>query len=94
MGSGFSGFSGGGFGAATKPSGGLTSFASPGGSSVLNSTSPAKAFGAADDDEGKEDTEEDNGPGEFEQDKTDERFFERESMFFLYPYYCVQREAC
>lgn len=83
IGSGFSSF-GGGFGAATKPSGGLTSFASPGGSSALNSTSPAKGFGAPEDEEEKEDEEEDNGPGEFEQDKTDERFFERESMF-LYP---------
>lgn len=84
MGSGFSGFSGG-FGAAAKPSGGLTSFASPGGSSVLNSTSQAKPLGAsADDEENQEGAEEgDSGPGEFEEDKTDERFFERESMFSI-----------
>ncbi|ODM16528.1 hypothetical protein SI65_08035 [Aspergillus cristatus] len=79
MSSGFAGFSGG-FGAAAKTGGGLTSFAAPGGSSLLNSTS-AKPFGAADEDEKEDDEEEDEaekGPGEFEQDKTDERFFERE----------------
>ena len=81
MASGFASFSGG-FGAAAKTGGGLTSFAAPCGSSLLNSTS-AKPFGAADDDEKEDDEEEDEaekGPGEFEQDKTDERFFERESM--------------
>ncbi|KAL4964176.1 P-loop containing nucleoside triphosphate hydrolase protein [Aspergillus stella-maris] len=75
LGSGFSGFSGG-FGGAS--SGGLTSFAAPGAPSALGSTS-SKPFGAeADsDNEDKEDQGE-SGPGEFESDKTDERFFERQ----------------
>ncbi|KAL4797098.1 hypothetical protein BDV19DRAFT_377815 [Aspergillus venezuelensis] len=75
LGSGFSGFSGG-FGGAS--SGGLTSFAAPGAPSALGSTS-SKPFGAeADsDDEDKEDQGE-SGPGEFESDKTDERFYERQ----------------
>lgn len=74
LGSGF-----GGFAAAGKP-GGLTSFASPGGPSVLSGTSKAKPFGAPDEEE--EETEEatESGPAEFEQEKTDERFFEQESM--------------
>ncbi|PKY01499.1 hypothetical protein P168DRAFT_273890 [Aspergillus campestris IBT 28561] len=79
LGSGFSGFSGG-FGSAGT-TGGLTSFASPSGPSVLGSTSTSKdkPFGAAEeeDDENEAQQEEDTGPGEFEQDKTDERFFER-----------------
>ncbi|KAL4956353.1 hypothetical protein BDW69DRAFT_192483 [Aspergillus filifer] len=75
LGSGFSGFSGGFAGAS---SGGLTSFAAPGAPSALGSTS-SKPFGAeADsDDEDKEDQAE-SGPGEFESDKTDERFYERQ----------------
>ncbi|PLN77770.1 hypothetical protein BDW42DRAFT_187862 [Aspergillus taichungensis] len=78
LGSGFSGFSGG-FGSAGA-AGGLTSFASPGGPSILGSTSKDKPFGAAeeeDDEESEAQQDEDTGPGEFEQDKTDERFFER-----------------
>ncbi|PWY73637.1 hypothetical protein BO70DRAFT_354875 [Aspergillus heteromorphus CBS 117.55] len=76
IGSGFSGFSGG-FGSSSS-TGGLTSFAAPAGPSVLTSSKPA-AFGAPEDEEEKEEEEEDGetGPGEFEQDKTDERFFER-----------------
>ncbi|KAI2998060.1 hypothetical protein CBS147346_8405 [Aspergillus niger] len=77
LGSGFSGFSGG-F-AAAKPAGGLTSFASPSAPSVLGG-SKTSAFGAPEEEEEKEDDEEqagDSGPGEFEQDKTDERFYER-----------------
>ncbi|PYH90826.1 P-loop containing nucleoside triphosphate hydrolase protein [Aspergillus ellipticus CBS 707.79] len=76
MGSGFSGFSGG-FGS-SGATGGLTSFAAPAGPSVLTSSKPI-AFGApeADEDKDDEDEEADTGPGEFEQDKTDERFFER-----------------
>lgn len=88
MASGFASFSSG-FGAAAKTGGGLTSFAAPGGSSLLNSTS-AKPFGAADDDEKEEDEDEaEKGPGEFEQDKTDERFFERESMSPIPLLFCV-----
>ncbi|PWY84654.1 hypothetical protein BO94DRAFT_468256 [Aspergillus sclerotioniger CBS 115572] len=77
LGSGFSGFSGG-F-ASAKPAGGLTSFASPAGPSVL-STSKATGFGAPDEEQHKEEDDEEageTGPGEFEQDKTDERFYER-----------------
>lgn len=70
----------GGFAAAGKP-GGLTNFASPGGPSVLSSTSKDKPFGApGEEEEKKEDEAAESGPGEFEQDKTDERFFEQESM--------------
>ncbi|PLB48010.1 hypothetical protein P170DRAFT_202818 [Aspergillus steynii IBT 23096] len=79
LGSGFSGFSGG-FGA-SQPKAGLTSFASPSVPSVLSSSSKDKPFGApADEEEEEEKNKEENvdsGPGEFEQDKTDERFFER-----------------
>ncbi|KAB8073830.1 hypothetical protein BDV29DRAFT_174818 [Aspergillus leporis] len=77
LGSGFSGFSGG-FGAAASK-GGLTSFASPAGPSVLGSSSKDKSFGAAEEEEdGEEKNEEANdAPGEFESEKTDERFFER-----------------
>ncbi|KAL4996999.1 hypothetical protein BDV10DRAFT_195509 [Aspergillus recurvatus] len=79
LGGGFSGF-GGGFGAATASSGGgLTSFAAPGGSTLLGSSS-AKPFGAeadSDEEDDKDDGEE-SGPAEFEQDKTDERFYERQ----------------
>ncbi|KAL4917302.1 hypothetical protein BDW62DRAFT_184164 [Aspergillus aurantiobrunneus] len=77
LGSGFSGFSGG-FGAAGS-SGGLTSFAAPGGPSVLGGAS-SKPFGAeadSDEEDEKED-EADSGPGEFEADKTDERFYARQ----------------
>lgn len=74
LGSGFSGFAG-----ASKP-GGLTNFASSGGPSVLSSTSKAKPFGAPEEEEEKEESTE-SGPGEFEEDKTDERFYERESMY-------------
>jgi hypothetical protein len=80
LGGGFSGFSGG-FGAAAASSGGgLTSFAAPGGSALLG-TSSAKPFGAeADsDEEDDKDDEGESGPAEFEQDKTDERFYERQS---------------
>lgn len=77
LGSGF-----GGFAAAGKP-GGLTSFASPGGPSVFSDASKAKPFGAPEEgEEEKEESAAESGPGEFEQDKTDERFYERESMFF------------
>ncbi|RJE25794.1 hypothetical protein PHISCL_01840 [Aspergillus sclerotialis] len=72
LGSGF-----GGFAAAGKP-GGLTSFASPGGPSLLGSTSKAKPFGAPDEEEEENEEATDSGPGEFEQEKTDERFFEQE----------------
>ena len=93
-GSGFAGF-GGGFGSAATKTGGLTSFASPGGSSLLNSTSQAKPFGAEEEEEENENEEEgDTGPGEFEQDKTDERFFERESMFLLSPFVCLSVLTC
>lgn len=79
---GFSGF-GGGFGAAAK-TGGLTSFASPGPTS-LSSTSQTKPFGAPEEENEEEQEEEANdGPGEFEQEKTDERFFERESKSVFY----------
>ncbi|KAL4943290.1 hypothetical protein BDV06DRAFT_140493 [Aspergillus oleicola] len=75
LGSGFSGFSGG-FGAAS--SGGLTSFAAPGAPSALGSTS-SKPFGAeADSDEEDKEDQGESGPGEFESDKTDERFYERQ----------------
>ncbi|KAL4931330.1 uncharacterized protein BDV17DRAFT_280236 [Aspergillus undulatus] len=77
LGSGFSGFSGG-FGAASS-SGGLTSFAAPNAPSALGSTS-SKPFGAeadSDEDDNKEDQGE-SGPGEFEEEKTDERFYERQ----------------
>ncbi|KAL4749715.1 hypothetical protein BDW72DRAFT_204497 [Aspergillus terricola var. indicus] len=80
LGGGFSGFSGG-FGAAAASSGGgLTSFAAPGGSALLGNSS-AKPFGAeADsDEEDDKDDEGESGPAEFEQDKTDERFYERQS---------------
>ncbi|KAL6234614.1 hypothetical protein BDW75DRAFT_231007 [Aspergillus navahoensis] len=80
LGGGFSGF-GGGFGAATASSGGgLTSFAAPGGGSSLLGSSSAKPFGAeADsDEEDDKDEEGESGPAEFEQDKTDERFYERQ----------------
>ncbi|KAF9893874.1 hypothetical protein FE257_010044 [Aspergillus nanangensis] len=77
LGSGFSAF-GGGFGAAASK-GGLTTFASPSGPSVLGNSAKDKLFGAAADEEEPENAEEttESGPGEFEEDKTDERFFER-----------------
>ncbi|GMF72027.1 unnamed protein product [Aspergillus oryzae] len=78
LGSGFSGFSGG-FGAAGLK-GGLTSFAAPGGAGILGSSSKSKPFGAEEDEEEEEkekEKEADTAPGEFEEDKTDERFFER-----------------
>jgi hypothetical protein len=80
LGGGFSGFSGGFGAAAASTGGGLTSFAAPGGSALLG-TSSAKPFGAeADSDEGDDkDDEGETGPAEFEQDKTDERFYERQS---------------
>ncbi|KAI9368365.1 hypothetical protein BJX61DRAFT_222207 [Aspergillus egyptiacus] len=75
LGSGFSAFSGG-FGAASS-GGGLTSFALATAPSALGSTS-SKAFGAAEsDEEDEKEDEDDSGPAEFEQDKTDERFYER-----------------
>ncbi|RAH40538.1 Ran-binding domain-containing protein [Aspergillus brunneoviolaceus CBS 621.78] len=75
LGSGFAGFSGG-FGSAA-PKSALTSFASPAAPSVLGSSKPS-AFGQPEDDEKEGEAEEaDAGPAEFEQDKTDERFFER-----------------
>ncbi|KAI9934700.1 hypothetical protein ASPWEDRAFT_651664 [Aspergillus wentii DTO 134E9] len=77
LGSGFSAFSSG-FGAASaKPTGGLTSFASPGPSS-LTSTSKVKPFGAAEEEDENEEDEGETGPKQFEEDKTDERFFARE----------------
>ena len=91
-GSGFAGF-GGGFGSAATKTGGLTSFASPGGPSSLNSTSQAKPFGA-EGEENEDEEEADTGPGEFEQDKTDERFFERESMFLPSPFVCLSALTC
>ncbi|KAL5359844.1 hypothetical protein BJX96DRAFT_149240 [Aspergillus floccosus] len=76
LGSGFSSFAGG-FGAAA-PKGGLTSFASPAGPSDLGGSSKDKPFGApAEEEENEEETGAESGPGEFEEDKTDERFFER-----------------
>ncbi|KAL4897862.1 hypothetical protein BDV59DRAFT_198122 [Aspergillus ambiguus] len=77
LGSGFSSF-GGGFGAAA-PKGGLTSFASPAGPSVLGGSSNDKPFGAPAEEEeaDDEDAAAESGPGEFEAEKTDERFFER-----------------
>ncbi|KAL4762026.1 uncharacterized protein BDW70DRAFT_149752 [Aspergillus foveolatus] len=79
LGGGFSGFSGGFGAAAASPGVGLTSFAAPGGSALLG-TSGAKPFGAeADsDEEDDKDDEGETGPAEFEQDKTDERFYERQ----------------
>ncbi|KAL3437278.1 hypothetical protein BDV09DRAFT_183695 [Aspergillus tetrazonus] len=79
LGGGFSGFSGGFGTAAASSGGGLTSFAAPGGSALLG-TSSAKPFGAeADsDEEDDKDDEGETGPAEFEQDKTDERFYERQ----------------
>ncbi|KAA8650589.1 hypothetical protein EYZ11_010055 [Aspergillus tanneri] len=75
LGSGFSGFHGG-FGA-SESKGGLTSFASPGAPSLFGSSSK-KPFGATEDEEEEsKDEDGDNGLAEFEQDKTDERFFER-----------------
>ncbi|RAL11595.1 Ran-binding domain-containing protein [Aspergillus homomorphus CBS 101889] len=76
LGSGFASFSGG-FGSAA-PSGGLTSFASPTTPSAFGS-SKSSAFGQPEEEEKEEEADEaaDAGPGEFEQDKTDERFFER-----------------
>ncbi|PYH47521.1 Ran-binding domain-containing protein [Aspergillus saccharolyticus JOP 1030-1] len=76
LGAGFAGFSGG-FGSAA-PKSAITSLASPVTPSVLGSKKPS-AFGQPENEEGEEgDAEETNaGPGEFEQDKTDERFFER-----------------
>ncbi|RHZ50333.1 hypothetical protein CDV55_102195 [Aspergillus turcosus] len=78
LGSGFSGFSSG-FGAAAK-SGGLTSFASPTAPSAFGSSSKDKPFGAADadDEEEEEEEEAETGPKEFEAEKPDERFFERQ----------------
>ncbi|KAG2004067.1 hypothetical protein GB937_009192 [Aspergillus fischeri] len=77
LGSGFSGFSGG-FGAAAK-SGGLTSFASPTTPSTFGSSTKDKPFGAADaDEEDEEEDEAEMGPREFEAEKPDERFFERQ----------------
>jgi Ran-binding protein 3 len=77
LGSGFSGF-GGGFGAAAK-SGGLTSFASPTAPSTFGSSTKDKPFGAADaDEEEEEEDEAETGPKEFEAEKPDERFFERQ----------------
>ncbi|KAF7168337.1 hypothetical protein CNMCM5623_001345 [Aspergillus felis] len=77
LGSGFSGFSGG-FGAAAK-SGGLTSFASPTAPSTFGSSTKDKPFGAADaDEEEEEEDEAETGPKEFEAEKPDERFFERQ----------------
>ncbi|KAE8372716.1 hypothetical protein BDV26DRAFT_273516 [Aspergillus bertholletiae] len=77
LGSGFSGF-GGGFGAAGSK-GGLTSFAAPGGPGILGGSSRDKPFGAEEDEEKEKEKgqEADAAPGEFEQEKTDERFFER-----------------
>ncbi|PYH75870.1 hypothetical protein BO82DRAFT_407667 [Aspergillus uvarum CBS 121591] len=77
LGSGFAGFSGG-FGSAAPAKSALTSFASPAVPSVLGSSKPS-AFGQPEEEEAKEGEAEeaDAGPGEFEQDKTDERFFER-----------------
>ncbi|KAL2872375.1 uncharacterized protein BJX67DRAFT_369065 [Aspergillus lucknowensis] len=78
LGSGFSGFSGG-FGGASS-GGGLTSFASAAAPSTLGSTS-SKPFGAEDDSEEEDDDKEDDGesgPAEFAEDKTDERFYERQ----------------
>ncbi|PYI26393.1 hypothetical protein BP00DRAFT_419711 [Aspergillus indologenus CBS 114.80] len=77
LGSGFAGFSGG-FGSAAPAKSALTSFASPAVPSVLGSSKPS-AFGQPEEEEEKEGEAEeaDAGPGEFEQDKTDERFFER-----------------
>ncbi|EAW13949.1 Ran-binding domain-containing protein [Aspergillus clavatus NRRL 1] len=77
LGSGFSGFSGG-FGAAAK-SGGLTSFASPAATSALGSSTKDKPFGVAEDEEAEEEEGEgETRPKEFEQEKTDERFFEQQ----------------
>ncbi|KAL4785140.1 hypothetical protein BJX76DRAFT_347201 [Aspergillus varians] len=79
LGSGFSGFSGGFGAAAASIGGGLTSFAAPVASTTLDSTS-TKPFGA-EADSNEEDNKEDegeSGPAEFEEDKTDERFFERQ----------------
>ncbi|KAE8390843.1 hypothetical protein BDV23DRAFT_77724 [Aspergillus alliaceus] len=76
LGSGFSGFSGG-FGSVGSK-GGLTSFAAPGGPSVIGSSSKDKPFGAEEEVvEEEKDKVADTAPGEFEQEKTDERFFER-----------------
>ncbi|KAL2004390.1 hypothetical protein VTN02DRAFT_1 [Thermoascus thermophilus] len=74
FGSGFSAFAA---AAPLKPAGGLTSFA--GGSSALGSTSKAKPFGAAEDEEEENEEEaEKQAVGEFEKEKEDERFFKQE----------------
>ncbi|KAJ5805060.1 hypothetical protein N7474_010947, partial [Penicillium riverlandense] len=77
LGSGFSGV-GGGFGAAAKP-GGLTSFASPNAPTTFGE-SKAKAFGAEeseDDETGNDEDEDEPTAGAFEEEKTDERFFQQ-----------------
>lgn len=84
LGSGFAGFT-----AASKPAGGLTSFATPGGPAVLGSTK-SKPFGAAvgsSDEEGEEDEAKAGSEvPTFEKDKEDERFFEQSSMDQPFPY--------
>ncbi|KAL4880452.1 hypothetical protein BJY04DRAFT_228548 [Aspergillus karnatakaensis] len=79
LGSGFSGFSGG-FGSASS-GGGLTSFAAPSGAGLSGSTS-SKAFGAEEEEEEDDDDKGDEGESglaEFAEDKTDERFYERQT---------------
>lgn len=78
LGSGFGGF------AATGKQGGLTNFASPGGPGPLSSASKAKSFGAPEEENEDSEDASESGPGEFEQDKTDERFYERERMYPLF----------
>lgn len=80
--SGFAGVSGG-FAAAAK-SGGLTNFASPNAPATLGGESkPSKPIGA--DESGDEGSDNDDGEETttFEADKTDERFYEQTSSFFL-----------
>jgi hypothetical protein len=71
---------GGGFASVGKVGSGLSSFASPGGSGVIGSTTQAKPLGAAWDDSGEENEEDDSKLIEgFAKEKEDERFFEQES---------------
>lgn len=77
----FSSDFGGGFGTRAK-SGGLTSFAAPGGPSVLRANSKtAKVFGAPGEAEKEGDDGDDSGASEDDDDenKEDDRFFEQES---------------
>ncbi|KAL1968595.1 hypothetical protein VTN77DRAFT_1805 [Rasamsonia byssochlamydoides] len=80
LGSGFGGSAfGSGFAAAGKLGGGLSSFASPSGPSVLGGSSEVKPLGASGGGSDEENEEDDGKPVEgFEKEKEDERFFAQE----------------